>query len=81
MFAVFISLAPGGRAPARPDFRHAFWLRMLALVVKAFVHVIVPVVWPGGIPTGLVYVLLAGSDFTVTALLASQGIQTMIPRM
>lgn len=48
---------------------------------QAFRHVIVPVMWPGVITTGLFSFLLAYNDFTVTALLLSQDNQTMIPRI
>jgi multiple sugar transport system permease protein len=39
---------------------------------QAFRHVIIPVMWPGVITTGLFSFLLAYNDFTVTALLLSQ---------
>jgi len=48
---------------------------------QAFRHVIVPVMWPGVITTGLFSFLLAYNDFTVTALLLSQDNQTMIPKI
>jgi ABC-type glycerol-3-phosphate transport system permease component len=48
---------------------------------QAFRHVIVPVMWPGVITTGLFSFLLAYNDFTVTALLLSQNNQTMIPKI
>lgn len=48
---------------------------------QAFRHVIVPVMWPGVITTGLFSFLLAYNDFTVTALLLSQDNQTMVPRI
>ncbi len=46
---------------------------------QAFWHVIIPVMWPGVITTGLFSFLLAYNDFTVTALLLSSENQTMIP--
>lgn len=49
--------------------------------LQAFRHVIVPVMWPGVITTGLFSFLLAYNDFTVTALLLSQHNQTMIPKI
>lgn len=48
---------------------------------QAFRHVIIPVMWPGVITTGLFSFLLAYNDFTVTALLLSQENQTMIPKI
>lgn len=48
---------------------------------QAFRHVIMPVMWPGVVTTGLFSFLLAYNDFTVTALLLSQGNQTMIPKI
>ncbi len=48
---------------------------------QAFRHVIVPVMWPGVITTGLFSFLLAYNDFTVTALLLNQDNQTMIPKI
>ena len=48
---------------------------------QAFRHVIVPVMWPGVITTGLFSFLLAYNDFTVTATLLSQSNQTMIPKI
>jgi len=48
---------------------------------QAFRHVIVPVMWPGVITTGLFSFLLAYNDFAVTAMLLSQQNQTMIPRI
>ncbi len=48
---------------------------------QAFRHVIVPVMWPGVITTGLFSFLLAYNDFTVTALLLSQENHTMIPKI
>lgn len=48
---------------------------------QAFRHVIIPVMWPGVITTGLFSFLLAYNDFTVTAMLLSQQNQTMIPKI
>jgi multiple sugar transport system permease protein len=48
---------------------------------QAFRHVIVPVMWPGVITTGLFSFLLAYNDFTVTAMLLSQENKTMIPKI
>ena len=48
---------------------------------EAFRHVIVPVMWPGVITTGLFSFLLAYNDFQVTALLLSQENQTMVPKI
>lgn len=48
---------------------------------QAFRRVIVPVMWPGVITTGLFSFLLAYNDFTVTALLLNQENQTMIPKI
>jgi ABC-type glycerol-3-phosphate transport system permease component len=48
---------------------------------QAFRHVIVPVMWPGVITTGLFSFLLAYNDFTVTATLLSQANQTMVPKI
>jgi len=48
---------------------------------QAFRHVIVPVMWPGVITTGLFSFLLAYNDFAVTALLLEQQNQTMIPKI
>ena len=46
---------------------------------QAFRRVIVPVMWPGVITTGLFSFLLAYNDFTVTAMLLSSENETMIP--
>ena len=46
---------------------------------QAFWHVIVPVMWPGVITTGLFSFLLAYNDFTVTAMLLSAENETIIP--
>ena len=48
---------------------------------QAFRHVIVPVMWPGVITTGLFSFLLAYNDFAVTTLLLNQENQTMIPKI
>ena len=48
---------------------------------EAFRRVIVPVMWPGVITTGLFSFLLAYNDFQVTALLLSQENQTMVPKI
>ncbi|MEO0486435.1 MAG: carbohydrate ABC transporter permease [Pseudomonadota bacterium] len=48
---------------------------------QAFWHVIVPVMWPGVITTGLFSFLLAYNDFAITAMLLSAENQTMIPRI
>ena len=47
----------------------------------AFRRVIVPVMWPGVITTGLFSFLLAYNDFAVTALLLSQENYTMVPKI
>ncbi|MBB97269.1 MAG: ABC transporter permease [Rhodobacteraceae bacterium] len=46
---------------------------------QAFRHVIIPVMWPGVITTGLFSFLLAYNDFAVTSMLLSEQNQTMIP--
>lgn len=48
---------------------------------QAFRHVIIPVMWPGVITTGLFSFLLAYNDFQVTALLLSKENQTMVPKI
>jgi len=48
---------------------------------QAFRHVIIPVMWPGVITTGLFSFLLAYNDFAVTALLLSKENQTMVPKI
>ena len=48
---------------------------------QAFWHVIIPVMWPGVITTGLFSFLLAYNDFAVTAMLLSQKNQTMVPKI
>ena len=46
---------------------------------QAFRHVIIPVMWPGVITTGLFSFLLAYNDFAVTSMLLSGQNETMIP--
>ncbi|THB74519.1 MAG: carbohydrate ABC transporter permease [Desulfobacteraceae bacterium] len=46
---------------------------------QAFRHVIIPVMWPGVITTGLFSFLLAYNDFAVTSMLLSGENETMIP--
>lgn len=46
---------------------------------QAFRWVIMPVMWPGVITTGLFSFLLAYNDFLVTSLLLDQSNQTMVP--
>ena len=48
---------------------------------QAFRLVIIPVMWPGVITTGLFSFLLAYNDFVVTALLLNQDNQTMVPKI
>ena len=48
---------------------------------QAFRLVIIPVMWPGVITTGLFSFLLAYNDFAVTAMLLNQENQTMIPKI
>ncbi len=48
---------------------------------QAFRHVIIPVMWPGVITTGLFSFLLAYNDFQVTAMLLSKENQTMVPKI
>jgi ABC-type glycerol-3-phosphate transport system permease component len=48
---------------------------------QAFRHVIIPVMWPGVITTGLFSFLLAYNDFAVTSMLLSKENQTMIPKI
>jgi ABC-type glycerol-3-phosphate transport system permease component len=48
---------------------------------QAFRRVIIPVMWPGVITTGLFSFLLAYNDFAVTALLLSKENQTMVPKI
>lgn len=49
--------------------------------VQAFRHVIMPVMWPGVITTGLFSFLLAYNDFAVTSVLLSKENQTMVPKL
>lgn len=46
---------------------------------QAFRMVIIPVMWPGVITTGLFSFLLAYNDFAVTAMLLSEEYRTMVP--
>jgi ABC-type multidrug transport system fused ATPase/permease subunit len=48
---------------------------------QAFRHVIIPVMWPGVITTGLFSFLLAYNDFAVTSMLLSKENQTMVPKI
>lgn len=48
---------------------------------QAFRHVIVPVMWPGVITTGLFSFLLAYNDFAVTSMLLAKENQTMVPKL
>jgi multiple sugar transport system permease protein len=48
---------------------------------QAFRYVIMPVMWPGVITTGLFSFLLAYNDFAVTAMILSSENQTMVPRI
>ena len=48
---------------------------------QAFRYVIMPVMWPGVITTGLFSFLLAYNDFAVTAMLLSDENRTMIPKI
>ena len=48
---------------------------------QAFRHVIIPVMWPGVITTGLFSFLLAYNDFAVTSMLLSQENETMVPKI
>ena len=48
---------------------------------QAFRHVIIPVMWPGVITTGLFSFLLAYNDFAVTTMLLSETNRTMIPEI
>ena len=48
---------------------------------QAFRLVVVPVMWPGVITTGLFAFLLAYNDFAVTSMLLSQQNQTMVPKI
>ena len=48
---------------------------------QAFRYVIIPVMWPGVITTGLFSFLLAYNDFAVTSILLSEQNETMIPKI
>ena len=48
---------------------------------QAFRMVIIPVMWPGVVTTGLFSFLLGYNDFAVTSMLLSQENQTMIPKI
>lgn len=48
---------------------------------QAFRQVVIPVMWPGVITTGLFSFLLAYNDFAVTAMLLNQDNQTMVPKI
>jgi trehalose/maltose transport system permease protein len=48
---------------------------------QAFRLVIIPVMWPGVVTTGLFSFLVAYNDFTVTAMLLTQDNQTMVPKI
>lgn len=48
---------------------------------QAFRMVIIPVMWPGVVTTGLFSFLLAYNDFAVTSMLLSQDNQTMVPKI
>jgi len=48
---------------------------------QAFRMVIIPVMWPGVVTTGLFSFLLGYNDFAVTSMLLSQENQTMIPKV
>ena len=47
--------------------------------LQGFWYVIMPVMWPGVITTGLFSFLLAYNDFTVTSALLSEQSATMVP--
>ncbi|MEM1373381.1 MAG: carbohydrate ABC transporter permease [Pseudomonadota bacterium] len=48
---------------------------------QAFRHVIIPVMWPGVITTGLFSFLLAYNDFVVTSLILNEANRTMVPQI
>jgi len=48
---------------------------------QAFRNVIIPVMWPGVITTGLFSFLLAYNDFAVTSMLLSEENRTMMPQV
>lgn len=49
--------------------------------LQAFRHVIIPVMWPGVITTGLFSFLLAYNDFAVTTMLLAEENRTMVPEI
>lgn len=48
---------------------------------QAFRMVVIPVMWPGVVTTGLFSFLLAYNDFAVTAMLLTQDNQTVVPKI
>jgi multiple sugar transport system permease protein len=48
---------------------------------QAFRYVIIPVMWPGVITTGLFSFLLAYNDFAIGAVLLNSENQTMVPKI
>ena len=48
---------------------------------QAFRRVIIPVMWPGVITTGLFSFLLAYNDFAVTSMILAKENQTMVPKI
>ena len=48
---------------------------------QAFRRVIIPVMWPGVVTTGLFSFLLAYNDFAVTSMLLAKENQTMVPKI
>lgn len=48
---------------------------------QAFRRVIIPVMWPGVVTTGLFSFLLAYNDFATTSMLLSAANQTMVPKI
>ena len=48
---------------------------------QAFRYVIIPVMWPGVITTGLFSFLLAYNDFALTSLLLTEENRTMVPKI
>jgi multiple sugar transport system permease protein len=49
--------------------------------IQAFRYVIIPVMWPGVITTGLFSFLLAYNDFALTAVLLTEENLTMVPKI
>ena len=49
--------------------------------VQAFRRVIIPVMWPGVITTGLFSFLLAYNDFAVTTMILNENNRTMVPEI